>query len=125
MQNAYKVKGKGFTLIELIAVMFLLGILAAVAFPKFFGIQEEARQKAVQAALGEAKVRVLQYASEQLMQTGSWPADYSPLSTEGGDFTFSYSYGASTMTLGVTGNTAVFGSNLPSSSVTMVTPGTT
>jgi prepilin-type N-terminal cleavage/methylation domain-containing protein len=118
-------KTKGFTLIELIAVMFLLGILAAVALSKYFDLQNEAKQKAVTAALGEAKVRVLQYASEQLIANGSWPSSYASLSTDGGDFTFSYTYGTSTMTVGATGNTAVFGSNQPSSSATMVTPGTT
>jgi len=36
-------KHRGFTLIELVTVIVLLGILAAVAVPRFMNVQEEAR----------------------------------------------------------------------------------
>ncbi len=39
----YGLKTKGFTLIELVIVILILGVLAALAIPKFISLQREAR----------------------------------------------------------------------------------
>ena len=95
---------KGFTLIEIIAVLIILGILAAVAIPRYFALIDDAGTKGAQAALGESKARVGLYFAQYLdVNDGSCPGDSSyngsSLGTDGGDYTFSYSAGGGRITI--------------------------
>ena len=58
---------RGFTLIELVIVIVILGILASVALPKYEDMRENARPSAIKGQLGAIRAAIaIQYAKNSL-----------------------------------------------------------
>ena len=72
----------GFTLVEIIAVLIILAIIAAVAVPKYLDIASDAQQSAVDAALSEASARYNRAYATYYLQSAQDPPDCSDLSLD-------------------------------------------
>jgi len=79
IKKEFKMKNtnKGFTLIELVMVTIILGILAAVAIPRYLSTVTKAEEAAEDATISAIRAGLESFATEAMMTDGrrSWPDD--------------------------------------------------
>jgi len=70
---------KGFTLIELVTVIVILGILSAVALPVYLDYRADAKAAAVKGVLGAVRAAIANYYAHSVTDSGGGVAKYPAL----------------------------------------------
>jgi len=110
----------GFTIVELLIVIVVIGILAAITIVAFNGVQNKAKSSAAQSAVTQANKKIISYAAEN---SDSYPATLAQAGiTNTGGLEYSVDNDASPRSYGLTATIGAF-SFFVSNTVTQPTAG--
>ncbi|MFT5171584.1 MAG: prepilin-type N-terminal cleavage/methylation domain-containing protein [Candidatus Marinamargulisbacteria bacterium] len=75
---------KGFTMIELVVVLVLIGLIAAIAIPKYLDVTTNAKEKSLRGAISSVRGAIqMSYSKSVLDGTPAYPSLNGTIFTEG------------------------------------------
>lgn len=77
---------KGFTLIELVIIIILIGVLAAIAVPKYVDLRENAVIANAQATLDAGRAAILLDFADDVLTSGTYVSPHTTASAAGAKF---------------------------------------
>ena len=122
MDKSRRISTDGFTLVELLIVIIIIGILAAIAIPMFLGQRDKAKESAVKGAVHNIELGVASYgvdhadkypaaggvtSSTMASYVDNWPKNPwtgVPMAATGGEGDYDYTPGVGQTSFSIVGH---------------------